>query len=48
VMAAVGSPIYFLLLLGIALAGRRGATPASDVAAGVAVRVNNSSGRSLP
>jgi phosphatidylglycerophosphate synthase len=48
VMAAVGSPIYFLLLLGIALAGRRGAAPARDVAAGVAVRVNNPSGRSLP
>ena len=47
VMAAVGSPIYFLLLLAIALAGRRGAAPASDVVAGVAIRVNNSSGRSL-
>ena len=47
VMAAVGSPIYFLLLLAIALAGRRGEAPAGDVAAGVAVRVNNSSGRSL-
>ncbi len=47
VMAAVGSPIYFLLLLAIALAGRRGAAPAGDVGAGVAVRVNNSSGRSL-
>ena len=47
VMAAVGSPIYFLLLLAIALAGRRVAAPAGDVAAGVAVRVNNSSGRSL-
>ena len=47
VMAAVGSPIYFFLLLAIALTGRRGAAPASDVAAGVAIRVNNSSGRSL-
>jgi phosphatidylglycerophosphate synthase len=47
VMAAVGSPIYFLLLVAIALAGRRGTAPAADVAAGVAVRVNNSSGRSL-
>jgi 1L-myo-inositol 1-phosphate cytidylyltransferase / CDP-L-myo-inositol myo-inositolphosphotransferase len=47
VMAAVGSPIYFLLLLGIALASRRGEAPAGDVAAGVAVRVNNPSGRSL-
>jgi hypothetical protein len=46
-MAAVGSPIYFLLLLAIALAGRRGEAPAGDVGAGVAVRVNNSSGRSL-
>jgi phosphatidylglycerophosphate synthase len=47
VMAAVGSPIYFLLLLGIGLAGRRREAPAGDVAAGVAVRVNNPSGRSL-
>ena len=47
VMAAVGSPIYFLLLLAIALAGRRGEAPTGDVATGVAVRVNNSSGRSL-
>ena len=47
VMAAVGSPIFFLLLLVIALAGRRGSAPARDVAAGVAVRVNNPSGRSL-
>jgi 1L-myo-inositol 1-phosphate cytidylyltransferase / CDP-L-myo-inositol myo-inositolphosphotransferase len=47
VMGAVGSPIYLLLLLGIALAGRRGEAPAGDVAAGVAVRVNNPSGRSL-
>jgi hypothetical protein len=46
-MAAVGAPIYFLLLLGIALAVRRGEAPAGDVAAGVAVRVNNPSGRSL-
>jgi phosphatidylglycerophosphate synthase len=47
VMGAVGSPIYFLLLLAIALAARRREAPAGDVAAGVAVRVNNPSGRSL-
>jgi phosphatidylglycerophosphate synthase len=48
VMAAAGSPIYFLLLLAIARAGKRGEAPAGDVAAGIAVRVNNSSRRSLP
>jgi phosphatidylglycerophosphate synthase len=47
VMAAVGSPIYFLLLLAIARTGRLVTAPAGDVATGVAVRVNNSSGRSL-
>jgi phosphatidylglycerophosphate synthase len=48
VMAAVGSPVYFLLLLALARAGKRGEAPAPEVAAGVAVRVNNPSGRSLP
>jgi phosphatidylglycerophosphate synthase len=41
-MAALGSPIYFLLLLAIARAGRRRETPAAEEAARVAVRVNNS------
>ena len=41
-MAAPGSPIYFLLLLAIARAGRRRETPAAEEAARVAVRVNNS------
>jgi 1L-myo-inositol 1-phosphate cytidylyltransferase / CDP-L-myo-inositol myo-inositolphosphotransferase len=40
-MAALGSPIYFLLLLAIARAGRRRETPAAEEAARVAVRVNN-------
>jgi phosphatidylglycerophosphate synthase len=39
-LAAVGSPVYFLLLLAIALAGQRRETAAEE-AAGVAVRVNN-------
>jgi phosphatidylglycerophosphate synthase len=41
VMAAAGSPIYFLLLLAIAWTGRRGEAP-GDTAAVAAVRVNNS------
>jgi phosphatidylglycerophosphate synthase len=41
-MAALGSPIYFLLLLAIARAGRRRETTAAEEAAGVPVRVNNS------
>jgi phosphatidylglycerophosphate synthase len=40
-MAALGSPIYFLLLLAIALAGRRRKAPAAEEGTGVAVRVNN-------
>jgi phosphatidylglycerophosphate synthase len=41
-MAALGSPIYFLLLFAIARAGRRRETPTAEEAARVAVRVNNS------
>lgn len=41
-MAAVGSPIYFLLLVAIARSGRRREAPASEAAARVPVRVNNS------
>lgn len=41
-MAALGSPIYFLLLLAIARAGRRRETPAAEEAAGAPVQVNNS------
>jgi phosphatidylglycerophosphate synthase len=41
-MAALGSPIYFLLLLAIARAERRRETTAAEEAAGVPVRVNNS------
>lgn len=40
-MAALGSPIYFLLLLAIARAGRRRETPAAEEAARVPVRVDN-------
>jgi len=40
-MAALGSPIYFLLLLAIARAGRRRETPGAEEAARVPVRVDN-------
>ncbi len=40
-LAAAGSPIYFLLLLAIARAGRRRQGNAPETAAKVAVRVNN-------